>query len=223
MPESFRRAHTDEQRKIRSEVILDTTRRMLATMRVPDLSLNAIAREVGLAKSNVLRYFHSREAILLSLLTTEYTTWVTNVTATANDCTSPEALAAVLAQKACAQPLFPPLLSELTNTLEHNITVDDVVNFKTQILHQVKTLTDFVHETCPELSECPDLPLIAGIHAHICYAWGVGHPAPTLVQASATNSAIPSHAGQQEDIMRELITAHLRGLSAPPTRRDGAN
>ena len=70
MPESFRRAHTDEQRKIRSEVILDTTRRMLATTRVPDLSLNAIAREVGLAKSNVLRYFHSREAILLSLLTT---------------------------------------------------------------------------------------------------------------------------------------------------------
>lgn len=129
----------------------------------------------------------------------------------------------MLTQKACAQPLFPPLLSELTNTLEHNITVDDVVNFKTQILHQVKTLTDFVHKTCPELSECPDLPLIAGIHAHICYAWGVGHPAPTLVQASATNSAIPSHAGQQEDIMRELMTAHLRGLSAPPIHRDGAN
>lgn len=109
MPESFRRAHTDEQRKIRSEVILDTTRRMLATTRVPDLSLNAIAREVGLAKSNVLRYFHSRETILLSLLTTEYTTWVTNVTATTKDCTRPEALATVLAQKACAQPLFPPV------------------------------------------------------------------------------------------------------------------
>ena len=140
MPESFRRAHTDEQRKIRSKIILDTTRRMLATTRVPDLSLNAIAREVGLAKSNVLRYFHSREAILLSLLTTEYTTWVTNVTATTKDCTSPEALAAALSQKACAQPLFPPLLSELTNTLEHNITVDDVVNFKTQNLHQMKTL-----------------------------------------------------------------------------------
>ena len=41
MPENFRRAHTDEQRKIRSEVILDTTRRMLATTRVPNLSLNA--------------------------------------------------------------------------------------------------------------------------------------------------------------------------------------
>ena len=45
-------------------------------MRVAELSLNALAREVGLAKSNVLRYFESREAVLLELYDRETKAWL---------------------------------------------------------------------------------------------------------------------------------------------------
>jgi AcrR family transcriptional regulator len=41
---------------------------MLREMPVSAMSLNELSRRVGLAKSNVLRYFESREAVLLDLL-----------------------------------------------------------------------------------------------------------------------------------------------------------
>jgi hypothetical protein len=40
---------------------------MLREMPVAELSLNELSRRVGLAKSNVLRYFETREAVLLEL------------------------------------------------------------------------------------------------------------------------------------------------------------
>src|SRR5215470_2837235 len=68
MATTFQRARSDEQRAIRRQTILDTATAMLEEMPVAELSLNELSRRVGLAKSNVLRYFDSREAVLLELL-----------------------------------------------------------------------------------------------------------------------------------------------------------
>ena len=72
----FDRARSAEQRSARREAILRTAAEMLTRMRVAELSLNALAREVGLAKSNVLRYFESREAVLLELYDRETKAWL---------------------------------------------------------------------------------------------------------------------------------------------------
>jgi AcrR family transcriptional regulator len=42
---------------------------MLNEMPVSKVTMNGLSRLVGLAKSNVMRYFESREAVLLDLLT----------------------------------------------------------------------------------------------------------------------------------------------------------
>ena len=65
---TFQRARSEEQREIRRQAILDTAAAMLDEMPVAEVSLNELSRRVGLAKSNVLRYFESREAVLLELL-----------------------------------------------------------------------------------------------------------------------------------------------------------
>jgi AcrR family transcriptional regulator len=57
---TFRRARTEEQREARRRAILGTAEAMLAEMPVAALSLNELSRRVGLAKSNVLRYFETR-------------------------------------------------------------------------------------------------------------------------------------------------------------------
>jgi AcrR family transcriptional regulator len=54
---TFQRARSDEQREQRRRAILCAAAAMLAEMPVADLSLNELSRRVGLAKSNVLRYF----------------------------------------------------------------------------------------------------------------------------------------------------------------------
>src|SRR4029450_4387799 len=72
---TFQRARSDEQRALRSQAILDTAAAMLQEMPVADLSLNELSRRGGLAKSNVLRYFDSREAVLLELLARSSREW----------------------------------------------------------------------------------------------------------------------------------------------------
>ncbi|HEY4701584.1 MAG TPA: helix-turn-helix domain-containing protein, partial [Streptosporangiaceae bacterium] len=68
----FQRARSAEQREVRRRAILDTAAAMLAEMTVAEVTLNELSRRVGLAKSNVLRYFESREAVLLDLLGSEW-------------------------------------------------------------------------------------------------------------------------------------------------------
>src|SRR3954471_16522615 len=73
---TFKRARSEEQREIRRRAILDTAAAMLDEMPVAEVSLNELSRRVGLAKSNVLRYFESREAVLLELLDDFLGSWL---------------------------------------------------------------------------------------------------------------------------------------------------
>src|SRR3984957_2847590 len=72
----FQRARSEEQREARRRAILDAAVAMLAEMPVAEVTLNELSRRAGLAKSNVLRYFESREAVLLELLDSAWQDWL---------------------------------------------------------------------------------------------------------------------------------------------------
>src|ERR1700744_6637772 len=73
---TFQRARRPEQREARRQAILDVAEAMLAHDPTAEISLREISRRVGLATSNVLRYFESREAIFLDLLARQSTGWL---------------------------------------------------------------------------------------------------------------------------------------------------
>ena len=73
----FQRARSEEQREARRRAILDAAAAMLAEMPVSEVTLNELSRRASLAKSNVLRYFESREAVLLELLDSAWQDWLT--------------------------------------------------------------------------------------------------------------------------------------------------
>ena len=63
----------------RRSAIMTSAREMLAEKNVADISLRELSDRVGLAKSNVLRYFDSREAIFLEVLDEEFQAWLTDL------------------------------------------------------------------------------------------------------------------------------------------------
>jgi AcrR family transcriptional regulator len=77
--EGFQRARRPEQREVRRQAILDATRVLLDRAEVAEVSLREIAREVGCANSNVLRYFGTREGVLLALLDHEWGDWLADL------------------------------------------------------------------------------------------------------------------------------------------------
>ncbi|MFF1875553.1 TetR/AcrR family transcriptional regulator, partial [Kitasatospora herbaricolor] len=108
-------------------------------MRVADVTLNELSRRVGLAKSNVLRYFPSREAVLLQLLDRETRGWLDDVEARivagaaegfAGAAGGDERLAAAIADCASARPVFCDLTASSAGVLERNVSGEVAAEYK---------------------------------------------------------------------------------------------
>ncbi|MFZ0118856.1 MAG: TetR family transcriptional regulator, partial [Pseudonocardiaceae bacterium] len=158
---SFKRAHSEEQRTERRRMILDTAAAMLTEMPVAQVSLNELSRRVGLAKSNVLRYFESREAVLLELLDAASREWLellgdtltaaVDTGAAASECG--DQLAATLAASLAARPVLCDLISTQAAVLEHNVSPQVAARYKRAAIANVGVLARLIRQHLSELGE----------------------------------------------------------------------
>src|SRR5262245_18640122 len=184
MATTFQRARSDEQRAIRRQTILDTAAAMLEETPVSELSLNELSRRVGLAKSNVLRYFDSREAVLLELLAGSVREWLAHLAAELPSAVEREAgfprraeqLARLVAESLAARPVLCDLMSSQAAVLEHNVSVESVVNHKLASLADAELFMSLVRDALPELSEDDAFRYTAGTWLMTAGLWAFSCP-----------------------------------------------
>jgi AcrR family transcriptional regulator len=158
---TFQRARSEEQREIRRRVILDTAAAMLDEMPVAELSLNELSRRVGLAKSNVLRYFESREAVLLELMDVFLVSWLTGLADELAAGVEPQAppevragqLAEILSRSLAEQTVLCDLFGAQGGVLEHNVSVEVVKRHKRSALAKLAAMADLVRRHLPEVGD----------------------------------------------------------------------
>ena len=158
---TFQRARSEDQREARRQAILQTAAGMLAEMPVSAVSLNELSRRVGLAKSNVLRYFDSREAVLLDLLVQlagDFFTQVGQQLPEAVEAHGPvraraEGVAAALSATLAAHPTLCELLSVQAGVLEHNVSAETVAKYKREGYNSLAGFTGALRQVLPEFSE----------------------------------------------------------------------
>jgi AcrR family transcriptional regulator len=158
---TFQRARSAEQREERRRAILDTALGMLDEMPVAEVTLNELSRRVGLAKSNVLRYFESREAVLLELLDRALGSWLAEVAEELADGVDlslsarerGDRFAAVAARSLAGHAVLCDLIGAQAGVLEHNVSVDVVVRFKRSALAGLDEMVTLVHRYVPETGD----------------------------------------------------------------------
>jgi len=158
---TFQRARSEEQREIRRQTILDAATAMLEEMPVAELSLNELSRRVGIAKSNVLRYFESREAVLFELLVHAMDRWLAQVPDELAKGVDPhlsarergDQVAAVLSTSLASQRMLLDILNVQANVLEHNVSVDVVLRHKRSALAAIATTADLIRQYLPEVGD----------------------------------------------------------------------
>jgi AcrR family transcriptional regulator len=220
MAEDFQRARSPAQKARRIARILDAARALLAAN--PDsaaLSLTALARRAGMAKSNVYRYFESREAVLLSLLEAETATWVAEVRAGLSgvDGAAPfdarlDAVARLLAAEAARRPLLCHLLSVLPSVLEHNVSPDTVAAFKRASRAVVETLVVALHGVLPELPLEAHAELMRHASALIVGTWPLSRPAAAVAEAVRAHPELASLVHDLEADLCRAFVLMARGL-----------
>lgn len=183
--DGFLRARQPRQKEERRAVLLEAARSLLLrTRNAHALTLSELAREAGMAKSNVYRYFETREAALLALMESEWGAWFDRrdrrwwtPPPTTVDL---ESLVDELAHSLSEAPLLCHLTSVLASILEFHLSEETLLRFKQSSLAFFTQAAHRFHAVCPTLPQeqwfgllHDAVPVIAGLHP-------LSHPSPTV-------------------------------------------
>ena len=159
---------------------------MLDEGALDELTLNELARRVGLAKSNVYRYYESREAILLQIFHEDICEWVDELVGKLGRIRAGsriDKLASLLASTIAARPRLCLLNSVVAAVLEHNITVETARRGKLDNMVQVRRLVDAMAQAVPELTREQHDELLQLFNAFVVGFWADANPSDEVSQA----------------------------------------
>jgi AcrR family transcriptional regulator len=216
----FQRARSEEQREARRQAILAAAAAMLTEMPVADVTLNELSRRSGLAKSNVLRYFESREAVLLELLDAAWRDWLGQLdddlpgAAGAGPDGRGRALAAAVAASLAARPMLCDLLSAQAAVLERNVSPQVAAQYKRASIAGIDALGRLVLRCLPELGE-PDAGRLAGGTVLMTAAlWPHTHPSAAMLAAYEADPELAALRLDFAATLSEVLEVLVAGLLA---------
>lgn len=208
---TFQRARSEEQRAVRRRAILDAAAAMLAEMPVAQVSLNELSRRAGLAKSNVLRYFESREAVLLELLDAAWQEWLAAVDLPRSSC---DDVAGELATSLAARPVLCDLIGAQAAVLERNVSPTVAATYKHAAVANASALGDLVLAAVPRLGRHDAQRFAAAAVMSTGAVWTHSQPSAAML---AAYEAEPELAAMRLDFcatLTELFAVLLAGLLA---------
>lgn len=214
---SFKRARSQEQREQRRQVILATAAAMLTEMPVSELSLNELSRRVGLAKSNVLRYFESREAVLLDLLDAELLAWIEALQdmpprsgGTVRD--RGDDLAAAMVSELAGRPVLCDLIGAQAAVLERNVSTKIAVNHKRANLDAVRAITAVILDHLPEFTAEEAVKVFAYFILMTSAAWPRSRPTQAVQAAYDADPEISAMHMDFKETVKDIVRVTIAGI-----------
>jgi AcrR family transcriptional regulator len=223
MPEprrvAFQRARTAEEKQQRRESIRDAARELALRDGVRNVTLAGIAQRVGLAPSNVLAYFGSREDIYLDLLADAWTDWTNGLEQALKGLPpEPSTVAEAITEALTARPLFCDLVAYIAPSYEHNASPEAVRDISIVGRDNVERFDVlFVQLLTLTLEQSRDL--LSAILSFTAYWWMRSHPSANLDAARALEPNIVARFDFASPLTR-MITTFIDGqLIGYATRR----
>jgi AcrR family transcriptional regulator len=216
---TFQRARSEEQRQIRRRAILDTAAAMLDEMPVAEVSLNELSRRVGLAKSNVLRYFESREAVLLELLDDYMGAWLTDLAEELAAGIEPQPaadvradqLAGILSRSLADRVVLCDLLGAQGGVLERNVSVEVAKRHKRSSLARLAAMSGLLRRHLPELGDGAQLFCLMSLVSAGALSSYVPPP-PSVLAAYAEDPSLGVLNVDLHSALRTAFTSALVGV-----------
>lgn len=169
-PLPFARARSAAQRRDRLSQLTAVTRELLTHTRAAALTLGDVATAAGMAKSGILRYSGSREALLLRAMHEEHLDWIDALT----DQLADEGPAAALTRTLAARPVLCDLIAA-SPVLIGRLSPDEMRVLVTQANDAQGRLGAALRPWMP-LTEDQLRTLTAAVHAFTGTTWAWTNP-----------------------------------------------
>jgi AcrR family transcriptional regulator len=211
---AFHRARKPEQIAVRREAILAAAAELFDADGPDGAGLNAIAAHAGFTKSNVYRYFESREAVLLSLFVDAFAAAIDDLEGRLRAVKPGDVAAAarVFSATVMRHPRFCRLLSILGTVLERNVSEAVIMEMKRATHALAGRAALALHRVLPAIP-VEDCGWVASTIATLVGGmWPNAQPSP----AAARVMAMPEFAAMRRSVERDLeraVLIMLRGIS----------
>ena len=212
----FLRARRPEHKQQRRDAILDAARDLARESGVRSVSLGAVAETVGLAKSNISRYFGTREEIYLELLAEEWRQYTRAVSERLQDAHDTDAAITAIAETMVDRPLFCDLLSHLPTSLELNVSIEAARAFK-HAVHDHITATGAEVARATQLTDREAVELVAAAGGLGGLLYRAANPPPVLAQLYLDDPELAATHSKLLPTLLRMLSALAAGL---PTLRD---
>ena len=209
----FQRARRPEHKEERREAILRAASQLAAERSVREVSLGDISRRVGLAKSNVLRYFETREDVYLRLLLRQWEAWQVDVGVRLwSGEPTPDAVARTLAGSLAARPLLCDLLSQMAVTLERNVSAQVARDFKSSSIAMVSDLGALITELLPGIDPEDARETVSAAIVIVAGLWPMANPSPRVQSMLADTPELVHGRVDFEPRLQHLLEALIVGF-----------
>lgn len=197
---------------------------MLAERPVADISLRELADRVGLAKSNVLRYFDSREAIFLEVLDGAWRAWLDDVEADlralavgGGEYARETAVGRAVAASVTRHRLLCELMSTMGGVLERNISQEFARVFKRRAVGNTARLAELVTRELPGLSPERATHFAGAVLVLVAGLWPYANPTDEVAAVTA-EMGMPHGGDLFTTGLSDGLVYQLIGLTAAPGR-----
>ena len=142
MAELKRRAVTDAQKQFRRQEILDGARAYFEASGYEGFTMTQLAGRLGIVKGTLYLYFPTKEAIILALYARALEDWCEAVKVKLATPIAGDDFVQLFYDTATADPILIPILTRLEHVIEHNISVELLVEAKRQFQTCFESIAD---------------------------------------------------------------------------------
>jgi len=213
----FKRARQPEQIEQRRQDILRSAANLMAEKGFDQVSLSAIARGAGVAKSNLYRYFESREEIFLTLLRQDWGEWLAQFEQAAQPLEGSgdiQMLSELIATTIAERPCMCELVSVLASVLEQNLSEQALLKFKTESMQLGVHIMAIVQKVLPDLPVENLMQVGQTLFALIAGLWPIGNP-PESVQKVMSRPELAPFQMDFRPALELALNLMLKGASNP--------
>lgn len=200
----FQRARKPEEIEARRLTLLAAAAELFDAEGPHGAGLNAIAARAGFTKSNVYRYFESREQVLLELFLAEMAQLVPDVCeriATARE-GDVSALGSIVAGAFTARPRLGQLTAILAGVIEANVSEDTIVRTKRTMAAQTNRLAEALNRRLPGSTVADCLWAVAMVGTLVAGMWPASRPSPAAARVLAREEFAPLRPNIERDLER---------------------
>jgi AcrR family transcriptional regulator len=190
---SFQRARSEDKKRQRAAALVDAARSLAVESGVASVTLTDVASRAGVHYSAVRRYFTSHKEVLLHLAAEGWARFSDTVCKSLSEPgpMSPARVADALANGLAADPLFCDLLANLHVHLEHEVELEQVLDFKQISNAAVLSLTDAIENALPALGRSGAFDVLLASYSLAAPLWQMANPPKRLADAYANRADVP--------------------------------